>query len=489
MGYVATALITALLFVGCAFPKPTPPPEGTLKTLGGGLISIEDFESGVTGSMQKAGVTGLSAAILNEGRVVYTGHFGWRDKDEGTTLNDTTVFPAASLSKPVFAYLVMVLAAEGLIDLDRPLQDYLEKQLPEYPRYADLAGDTRYRAITARMALGHATGLPNLRSETEDGRLRIQLEPGRRFSYSGEGIQLLQMVVETVSRSDLETLARRRVFVPFGMSHTSFVWREAFARNAAAPHNEFEWPADPNRPVSADAAGSLTTTAHDYALFIQGMLKDEQNVTRMLAPVVRIRSPRMFGPGSRTESGANDAIRLSWGHGVGLFETPYGPAFFHTGNLAGAKNYTVVYPEQGIGIVLLSNSDNFQSVAREIVAAGIGDNYSPFGWLGYVPFDQVTRRPPPPRRVPIQVAADVIAPYAGKYQTDDGRLVVFIKTDGARLYVSEDGDSWDEAYAESETRFFFKGRDLTLEFQKDTGIVTRIEIFLNATVIRARRIE
>lgn len=489
MSRLTTALVTAFLSVGCAFPKPTPPTGETLNSVGGGLISIPDFETAVTGSMQRAGVTGLSVAILNDGRVVYTGQFGWRDKDAGTTLNDTTVFPAASLSKPVFAYLVVVLADEGLMDLDRPLQDYLEKQLPDYPGYADLAGDTRYQGITARMALGHTSGLPNLRSQTEDGRLRIQYQPGHRFSYSGEGIQLLQTVVETATRRDLASLARERIFIPFGMSHTSFLWREAFARNVAAPHNEFEWAADPNRPVSALAAGSLTTTAHDYARFIQGVLSERQRLAQMLSPVIRITSQRMFGPGSRVESTANEAMRLSWGLGVGLFETPHGPAFFHTGNLAGTKNYAVVYPDHGIGIVLLSNSDNFESVAREIVAAGIGDNHSPFDWLGYVPFDQVTRRPPPPRRIAIQVAADIIAPYAGKYQSDDGSFVVFIKSEGARLYVSDDGDSWDEAHAESETRFFFKGRDVTLEFQRNAGVVTGMQIFVNETMIRARRLQ
>ena len=94
--------------------------------------------------MQKAGVTGLSVAVLNDARVVYSRRFGWKDRDAGTTLDDATVFGAGSLSKTVFAYVVLLLAKDGIIDLDKPLQQYLSRPLAEYPRYVDLAGDHGY---------------------------------------------------------------------------------------------------------------------------------------------------------------------------------------------------------------------------------------------------------------------------------------------------------------------------------------------------------
>jgi CubicO group peptidase (beta-lactamase class C family) len=63
------------------------------------------------------------------------------------------IFAAASFSKPVFAYLVMLLAEEGVVDLDKPLYKYLDKPLPEYPAYPALKGDDLYRQIAARVAL------------------------------------------------------------------------------------------------------------------------------------------------------------------------------------------------------------------------------------------------------------------------------------------------------------------------------------------------
>lgn len=480
---VAGAITVVLLTIAVSWPgecQPVRPRDGALRLVSGRQTTVTEFEAAVTTSMRKAGVIGMAVAILDDGVIVYSNQFGWQDKDAGTRLSDSTVFDAASLSKPVFAHLAMLLVENGRLDLDAPLQRYLPRPLPEYPGLADLAGDKRYEAITARMVLSHTTGLPNLRAETADGRLRLRFDPGSRFAYSGEGIQLLQTVVEHIAGRDLETLARDSLFIPFGMRRTSYVWRSSFTDDAAAPHNEFEWASDRGRPMTARAAGTLRTTARDYAQFISGIIgakgRRRESVDRMLAPSVRITSQRMFGAGSRPTTGA-DSTRLSWGLGWGLFESPHGRAFFHTGHASGAQNYVVVYRERGIGIVLLSNSDNFESVAPEIVAAGIGDTHSPFEWLGYEPFDPALRKPVPPRRVAVAVKAAVIAPYAGTYRLDAADFRTHIRVDSARLFASDDGQSWDELFAVSDSVFFFKGRNLTLTFSRDAkGVVTHMTV-------------
>jgi len=113
--------------------------------------------------MEEADVAGLSCAILNDSQIVYQKAFGYRNKSDGSRNDDQTLFSAASFSKTVFAYLVMLLTEEKVIDLDKPLYEYLDKPLYEYPAYADLKGDDRYQKITARMALSHSTGFPNWR--------------------------------------------------------------------------------------------------------------------------------------------------------------------------------------------------------------------------------------------------------------------------------------------------------------------------------------
>ena len=128
--------------------------------------------------MEKAGVPGLSCAILNDSQVVYANTFGVKNRKTGEPLYQDTIFTGASLSKTIFAYTVMQLVEEGLLDLNRPLQEYLARPLPSYPNYVDLEGDERYRKITARMCLSHTTGFPNWRWFNEDNRLRFDFDPG-----------------------------------------------------------------------------------------------------------------------------------------------------------------------------------------------------------------------------------------------------------------------------------------------------------------------
>jgi CubicO group peptidase (beta-lactamase class C family) len=389
------------------------------------------------------------------------------------------------------------LAEEGAIDLDKPLQAYLSKPLPEYPAYADLAGDDRYQQITARMVLSHSTGFPNWRQLEPDGRLKFLFAPGTRHNYSGEGIALLQMVVEEITGRDLETLARARVFEPLGMTRTSYVWQEAFDANAARPHDEFGRPKSLPRRTKPDAAGSMVTTAGDCARLLAAILdatgQREATVDEMLRSQIAISYEQMFGPGAWQDTNKYQGIHLAWGLGWGRFDTEHGRAFFHTGHDFGYQNYTVTYADRGIGVVLLSNSDNFESVAREIAGKAIGDRYSPFDWLGYVPFDPAKVKTPPAEPVAIDVAPKILQTYVGAYElAADTNVVLHFKVEDGKLYSSTDGQQWDQVYAESETRFFGKGDDTRVEFVKDAeraGQVTGLNLEMQGLVLPAKKVK
>lgn len=464
----------------------------TLRTLDGKPVSPTELEAFIEQTMAKAEVAGLSCAIINDAQIVYQKAFGFRDQRAGTRNDEQTVFNAASFSKTAFAYLVMLLVEERVIDLDRPLQAYLAKPLPEYPQYADLEGDDRYKAITARMVLSHSTGFPNWRFLTPDGKLSIMFSPGTQYSYSGEGIALLQMVVEEVTGKGLEELAQEKVFGPLGMTQTSYVWQEAYESNVALPHDQYGRPKKLNRRDEADAAGSMSTTAGDYARLLVAILNAEgrgqASVQEMLEPQIEITSGGMSGPDTWQDSGENRDIHLSWGLGWGRFDSPYGRAFFHTGHDLGFQNYTVTYVDQGIGIVLLSNSDNFESVAPEIVEKAIGDIYSPFRWLGYVPFDPSERKTPPPEPVAIEVDPALLQACAGTYEVMGKTLSFKVEQDS--LFVSGDGEHWEQLYAESETRFFVQDDDTRFVFTRDAGgAVTGLSLDIQGIAIPAERVK
>jgi CubicO group peptidase (beta-lactamase class C family) len=457
-----------------------------LRLVDGSSVPTVELEAFIEKTLEKADVTGLSCAIINDGRVAYRKAFGDKNKSIGARNDEETVFAAASFSKAVFAYLVMLLAEDGVINLDKPLYEYLARPLYQYPAYADLEGDERYKLITARMVLSHTTGFPNLRSLEPDGRLKFLFSPGERNSYSGEGIGLLQMVVEEITDTDLETLAQGKIFHPLGMTRSSYVWQAAYKENIAFPHDEFGRPRGLSIQLlqqNAGAGGSMATTADEYARFIcLGILnvdgKRKATIDEMLRPQIAINYENTFGPGAWQVTDQYQDIRLAWGLGWGRFDTPYGRAFFHTGHGPGWQNYTVTYADKGIGIVLLSNSDNFESVAQEIVAKAIGDVYTPFGWLGYIPFDPSRpKTTPPPDPIIIEIAPAILETYAGTY---DMQSTLFqIKFEGNQLWIqSKDGKSWDRLYAETEARFFVKEDETyRFEFIRDTsGNVTALRL-------------
>ena len=486
-GTIALLLLTILLgWTACASQT-----VGALRTLGGKAVSPAELEAFIERTMEKADVAGLSCVILNDGQVVYQKAFGYRDKRAGTLNDEETIFNGASFSKTAFAYLVMLLAEEGTIDLDRPLQAYLKQPLPSYPAYVDLDGDERYKEITARMVLSHSTGFPNWRFLMPDGKLALIFPPGTRYSYSGEGIALLQMVVEQVSGRGLEALAQEKVFGPLGMTRTSYVWQEAWEDNVALPHDPYGRPRRLNQRTEADAAGSMSTTAGDYARLLSAILNAEgqrrATMEKMLDPQIAITSRRMFGPDAWVDTGENEQIHLSWGLGWGRLDSAHGPAFFHTGHDFGFQNYTVTYVERGTGIVLLSNSDNFEGVAQEIVEMAIGDTYSPFPWLGYIPFDPAQEKAlPPPDPVAIEVDPAILQAYAGTYEAM-GTALSF-KVEAGSLHLSVGGGDWAPLYAESETCFFAEDDDTRFEFVRDgAGAVTGLYIDIQGLKVQATK--
>jgi CubicO group peptidase (beta-lactamase class C family) len=225
----------------------------------------------------------------------------------------------ASFSKVAFAYLVLQLADQGTLDLDKPVYQYLPKPLSDYPNYADLAGDPRYARITARMLLSHTSGFPNWRYLEDDRKLRIHFEPGSRFAYSGEGIDLLQLVVETIAKQPLENLMQEHVFQPLSMASSSMVWQPRFEGNYSNGYDQYGRSLGPQKRPTADAAGSLMTTPRDFVRFLQAVMAGQGLSKRMseqmLSPQIQIFSKYEFPTLDNATTDENKTIRLSYGLG------------------------------------------------------------------------------------------------------------------------------------------------------------------------------
>jgi CubicO group peptidase (beta-lactamase class C family) len=155
--------------------------QQAIKRLDGSRITAAEVDETVSRLMKAAEVTGARIAILNNGEITYLKAYGFRDKEKNLPLTVDSVMSAASFTKVAFTYLVLQLVDEGLLNLDKPVYQYLPKPLPEHPNYADLANDARYKQITTRMLLDHTSGFANWRAYEDDHKLKIHFAPGTRI--------------------------------------------------------------------------------------------------------------------------------------------------------------------------------------------------------------------------------------------------------------------------------------------------------------------
>jgi serine-type D-Ala-D-Ala carboxypeptidase/endopeptidase len=365
-------------------------------------IRTDSLNNYITKLIAKANVQGLGISIIHNKALVYQKYFGKRDVQNSEAFTPGCIWYGASFSKTVFADIVLQLSEDNIIHLDSPLYKYLSKPLHAYTtstvrqilggnsyNYAELEGDERYKMITARMCLSHTSGLPNWRWIEDDRRLKIKFEPGTRYSYSGEAMFLLQMVIEELTGKDFEDIARERVFVPLEMQHSSFVWQRDYEDNHAVGHDKHSNNLGIQKSNVPNAAGSLSTSLEDYTKFFIEILKQEKpRYKQLITPQVRIKSKQQFGPNAWIDTNENDSIQLSYGLGFGLYETPYGKAFFKEGHGDGWQHYAVGFPERGLGLIMMSNSDQAESIFKELIEFITGNRYTPWFWEGYIPYDE-----------------------------------------------------------------------------------------------------
>lgn len=172
------------------------------------IIALEEVQ-------RRTNIPGIAIAIISDKGVVTTQSVGVTNANNPSVVTDSTVFEAASLSKPVFAYIVLKLAQEGKINLDKPLHEYSDFGPPS------MRAHENYKKLTACMILSHQAGLPN---EFNPPTIPFDyVSPaGEKFDYSGEAYRFLDEVVEQVSSKSLETLAQN-AFAKIGMTNTSFM--------------------------------------------------------------------------------------------------------------------------------------------------------------------------------------------------------------------------------------------------------------------------
>lgn len=352
--------------------------------------------------MEWANVPGLAVAVVKEGKPAWSKGFGVKKKGENGAVDADTLFGAASLSKPVFTYAILKMRDENLIDLDRPLWNYLP--------YEDLPAAEQSKQITARHVLSHSTGLQNWRFN-KDQKLEFAFKPGEGFQYSGEGFFYLQRVLEAITDRGFEEYVQEKVLKPLGMVNSTFLWTAATEAKMTTGHNgrmqpqesfnarrgrqylklaeewkkplptwKYEDAARAHVIISKDSppfpdsllpntAASLLTSVNEYALFLSRLMslhkRDGQSIQEtsrreMLSPQTKI----------------NTAV--SWGLGIGLENYNGRQLFWHWGDNGVFKAFMMGDPAAGSGVVVFTNSSNGHKMWQRVVAEVMGPDHPAF---------------------------------------------------------------------------------------------------------------
>jgi CubicO group peptidase (beta-lactamase class C family) len=337
--------------------------SGQIVSAGGKKISAAEMDQFLQSQLDSIGMPGLSIAIISNGKIVYHRALGIANVDTKIKTDENSIFEAASLSKPVFTYLVMKMVDKGLLNLDTPLYKYMP--------YADIAGDERYKLITARIVLTHRTGFPNWRyfekadtsMHIKRGDLYLKFTPGTQYSYSGEGFLYLAKVIAHLNRLNLQTLEplyELEVARPLGMGHAYYTGNDYIYKHKVSGHvdgkvtffNGSIWPiCFPGWDSSYfNPAAGLHTDAISYAHFMIGLMNGKGLSNKSFAEMLK---PQSILPKDKVNEDGDFA------EGLGLFiaKTPYGTVYEHGGNNDNFQSHFLWYSSPKDGYVFFTNCD------------------------------------------------------------------------------------------------------------------------------------
>jgi CubicO group peptidase (beta-lactamase class C family) len=355
--------------------------------------------------MAELGVPAVSVAVVNEGRIEWAKAYGFADVQRQRRATPATLFQAASISKPVAAIGALRLVQEGKLSLDENVNRFLRSwQLPA----SDFA--TR-KPVTLRLILTHSAGLtvhgfpgyaPGVDVPTvaqllsgekpaNTAAVRVDIEPGSRWRYSGGGTTVMQLAMTDVTGETFPALMRRLVLEPIGMTTSTYEQPlpPSRAMEAATGYRSGSQPVPGRYHTYPEmAAAGLWTTPSDLArliIEIQRSFAGTSNkvLSREMTAAMLTRGVGSHGLGPGID-GAGDSLR-----------------FGHGGANEGFRAVFTGFTTRGQGVAIMTNSDDGSRLASEILQAVAAE----YGWPGVAP------------RVitPIAVSQETMRELAGLY--------------------------------------------------------------------------
>lgn len=391
---------------------------------------------------------GAAVIVVKDGRTVFRKALGMADMELGVPLQPDMVFRLGSITKQFTAVSILILAEEGKLSL----QDPIEKHLPGYP--------TQGHVITVEHLLTHTSGIqsytaipgwmtskilaPMTVTELLDGFKKepMQFAPGEKYVYNNSAYVMLGAVIEKVSGKTYEAFVKERIFQPLGMTSSWYGSTEPII-----PKRVPGYSADGDKVRNAGylsmtqpySAGSLSSTVDDLARWDAGLYTEK---------ILKKASLQKAWTSYHLKSG--EATKYGYGWGI---ETLRGrPSVAHGGGIFGFSTFALRLPEDRVYVAVLANSDSPMTapgyVAKKLAAIALGD-----------PFPEFT---------PVTLDVSVLERYAGVYRIDE-KSTRTVRVEGGKIFTQRTGGPRQEIRPSSETAFFYDKSFTHLRFVVDPG--------------------
>lgn len=478
------ALLPALLALTACSRRVAPQPDvnARITRIEQGILPTTRVEGrsytpvSIEARMRAIGVPAVSVAVVNGGRIEWAKAYGYADVESKRPATTATLFQAASISKPVAAMGALRLVEQGRLSLDEDVNLKLRTwKLPSN----DL---TTKQPVTLRLIMNHAAGttvhgfpgyapgvpvptVPQLLDGSKPANtaaVRVDLQPGTRWRYSGGGTTIMQLLMTDVTGEPFPSLMKRLVLDPAGMTASTYE-QPLPASRAAEAATAYR---SASRPVSGRyhtypemAAAGLWTTPTDLArlaIEVQRSLAGTSNkvLSREMAVAMLKRGVGGHGLGPSVDF-EGDSLR-----------------FGHGGANEGFRATWTAFATRGQGAVVMTNSDDGAAIAGEILQA-IAREYN---WPGSAP--RVIKA--------VAIAPDVLGQYAGRYDLPSTEFQFLVAVEDGRLMARRPGAAPFELVP-TQANIFAPTIDAPpFAFQRDSsGTVTTLMIG-GTRLVRAR---
>jgi CubicO group peptidase (beta-lactamase class C family) len=416
-------------------------------------------------------VPGVSIAFFAHGKIIWTRAYGYADITKRTPVTPETLFQAASISKPISTLAMLRLVQVGKLNLDEDVNLKLKSWKVPDDEF------TKEQKVTLRRIVSHSAGLtvhgfggyrpdeplPTI-VQVLDGQVpanskavRVDTVPGSKWSYSGGGYTVMQLLMTDMTGESFANLLNEEVLRPIGMSHSTFALPlpKTLRNHAATAYG------GDGKAIAGDfhvypemAAAGLWTTPSDLARAAIEIQNDYAGISN------KVLSKDMARQMLTHQKGA-------WGLGVELSAADRPLRFGHGGSNAGFRCDLQAYVGSAEGVAVMTNADGGSPLVEEIERA-IAHEYE---WPDIKPEQKAT----------VQVDPATVSAYVGSYLLaipDPTEPKVHLTAREGRLFLQAEplGTEPVELFAESETQFFAaQGFSVTLH-KNESGVVNKLTV-------------